>query len=481
MSLADASARGARSTFVGQMGKFALQVLSTLLLARLLNESDFGLYAMVIAVAGLAALLSDFGLSLAAVRAHDATPGQRSNMFWLNALLGLVAALAVFLLAGVIAAAYGDPAVAAIARAIAPLYFLQALLSQFYAESARQMKFGLLAASEVSAQAAGLIVAVTIAVLGGGHWALVAQTLVVASLNLLIIVPLAGWLPGRPRRGEPMRDLLTFAGNSAGVQILNYASSNVDTFVLGRTWGPAVTGVYSQAFQLFKVPLQQLAAPMTRVAVPVLAKVDSPQDFQRFVVRAQLALVYLLVGAFMAAGAVAEPLIALLLGPGWEAAPLLFTILTFGGIFQALGYVYYWVLLAKALTGIQLRVAIISRSLMILLIIFGVAWGATGVAIASSVGLAINWLLLTLIAVPRSGLRIRPLLLTGARPLIAYFAAFSITFTSERLIDGALPAVASLALLLIIFLASCSLFLLLPIYRTDVAELVDIIKRMGRK
>ncbi len=166
--------------------------------------------------------------------------------------------------------------------------------------------------------------------------------------------------------------------NNLGAQLVSYVSNNVDSVLIGRFWGVEQLGLYSRAYQLYRLPLQQLAAPMTRVAFPILSKIRDDETFQRYVRQAQLLQTYIIGGVFFAAIALSSALIEITLGSGWNQTKGLFAILAVGGIFQTLGYVYYWVFLAKALTGMQLRFALVSRGLMVVLMVIGVAWGRTG-------------------------------------------------------------------------------------------------------
>ncbi len=85
-------------TLIGQWIRFVIQTGSLIVLARLLSPRDYGLVAMVTAIVGIAQVLGDFGLSLAAVQARVLSRGQKSNLFWLNSLLGLTLTVIVFLL-----------------------------------------------------------------------------------------------------------------------------------------------------------------------------------------------------------------------------------------------------------------------------------------------------------------------------------------------------------------------------------------------
>ncbi|MBJ7453929.1 MAG: oligosaccharide flippase family protein, partial [Blastococcus sp.] len=65
-ALGGRAARGVLVALSGQGLRIAVQVLSVVLLSRLLGPSDYGLLAMVMAVIGVADVFRDLGLSTAA-------------------------------------------------------------------------------------------------------------------------------------------------------------------------------------------------------------------------------------------------------------------------------------------------------------------------------------------------------------------------------------------------------------------------------
>src|ERR1700750_2003460 len=129
-SLGDAAARGTGITLAVQAGRTILQFGSIVALARLLTPADFGLVAMVTAVIGVADLVRDFGLSLAAVQAPKLSHGERTNLFWANVGLGLACTLVAMAMTPFIVAGYHEPRLAPIVLALAPVFLLSGITTQ---------------------------------------------------------------------------------------------------------------------------------------------------------------------------------------------------------------------------------------------------------------------------------------------------------------------------------------------------------------
>ncbi len=248
-----------------------------------------------------------------------------------------------------------------------------------------RLRFVGLAIVDVASQAVGSQRQWSRRSLDGAHWALVMQQLSLAGSTLLLLVIVARWWPGLPSRVRRSA-LITFGANTVGVQLINYASANFDTVMLGRVWGASTLGFYDRAYQLFRIPLQQIAAPMTRVALPVLSRLVGTPKYLEFLFRAQLLVSYAFATVFGLAIAFAQPLITVLLGA--QSASHSSDVPDSGHrwILQALGYVYYWVFLSLARTGLQLKFAIFTRLLMLGLIALGQCGPESALPLASRRG-----------------------------------------------------------------------------------------------
>ena len=479
VSLSRSAARGAVTTLTGQALRVLVQLASVTVLARLLSPEDYGLFVMVLAVVSVASVLGDFGLSMVAIQNQQLTPGQRNNLFWSNTVLGFLLSVLVVAVAHPLAAFYGRDEVVGITCAIAPLFLINSITAQFRAETAARLRFRALAGADVLAQLAGFGVAAVLAVNGNGYWALVAQALTTAVVTLPVLVAAARWWPGLPRRGEGMASLYAFGANTLGVQLRVYVTSNVDNLLIGKVAGSATLGVYSRAYQLFRLPLQQVAAPLTRVAMPVLSRIhEDDARFTAYVLRAQLLLSYSFGGLFLVLAAVSDPLVDIVLGDQWGEAKPLFVILAVGGAFQAIGYVYSWVFLARAKTGLQLRVTVYGRALMVVAMVVGTEWGATGVAVAASFGQALVWAINTWVAMPRAGLDSRPLVRIAVRPLTIFGSMAAATLAVSSQLTDVNPWLHGFVLAAVMtgFLGATALFV--GSLRRDALTLLDTVKRV---
>jgi O-antigen/teichoic acid export membrane protein len=423
-------------TMAGQGIKILVQVLSVVLLSRILSPGDYGLIAMVTAIIGVADIFRDLGLSTAAVQARTLTDRQRANLFWINAALGLGLAVGACCLAPVLAALYGEPELVGITQVLAVTFLLNGLATQYRADLTRRLLFGRLAVADVAAAVSGLVLALVAALSGAGYWALVVQQLTQYGVMLALVVAGGRWRPGSPSRGADMGGLLRFGWHMVGTQLIGYVANNADSVIVGARFGAGPLGLYNRAFQLLMTPLTQVRAPITQVALPVLAAVqDEPRRLVRYVAQGQLALGYSLVAGLGVVAGTAPHLVSALLGDDWQDAAPLLAVLAVAGAVQTLGLANYWVYVSCGLSGALLRYSLIQAAVKIASVLIGSAWGVVGVAAGYALAPLLTWPLSFWWLSRSTSLPVRPMVTSAAR-VLGVFAAVAL---ASRLAGEALP------------------------------------------
>ncbi len=126
--MAGKTIRGGISTVGAQLAAFAINMIRTVVLARLLTPQDFGLIGMVTVIIGLAEMFKEAGLSAATVQRKEITKDQISSLFWINVGIALLLALFIVGSAPFIAAFYGHHELVAVTIALAVPFFIKGFI-----------------------------------------------------------------------------------------------------------------------------------------------------------------------------------------------------------------------------------------------------------------------------------------------------------------------------------------------------------------
>jgi PST family polysaccharide transporter len=463
------SVRGGVLSVTAQVSQVLLQSVSTIVLARLLTPTDFGLVAMVTAVTVIASGFADLGLTEATIQRKDITHRQVSTLFWINVGMGLFLTLLTAAMAPLLAKFYREPKLFGITLVASVSFLIGGLRGQHNALLKRQMRFKSVAIRDIISSLLGVIVAVAVALKGGGYWAILAMPLTVNFSQLVLSCLMVRWKPGLPHLDSPTRSILGFGGNVALSYVIFNWVRNADNILIGRYWGAGPLGLYSRAFNLLTLAISQITAPTCSVAIPTLSRIQSePELFARYYLKIMNLIAWIITSLFGFLFVAATPVIVLVLGPKWRDAAPVFQILSISAPGQMLLESTLWVLISKGESARLLKLMIILCPIMIGSFAIGLPFGIKGVALSLSIALlcTLPWLL-------RLAFRNTQLTLTRLSKALLPPMGLSLTgvLFSEIVIRLLNPQSVVLQLLVIAltFLVTYSASLLIPAMREEFA------------
>ena len=379
------SVRGGAVTVTTQALRFALRMGSTVVLARLLTPGDFGLVAMVTALTGFAMMFRDLGLSTATIQQEQVTHRQISNLFWINVAVSLLVAGILLAAAPAVAWFYADPRLTPIARALALAFVFGGLGVQHQALLRRQMRFAALGIVAITGMACGVAAAIAAAALGAGYWSLVIMAIVTEAATTLANLIACPWRPGLPSRRASTRPMLRFGSHITGFNVVNYFARNLDNILIGRFVGAAPLGLYAKAYGLMLLPIQQINAPLSAVAIPAMSRLNSSPDRYRQYYAKAVRLMACVIMPFSALVAVmSEGIILLVLGRQWAAAAPLLSVFALSMFIDPVANPVGWLLTSQGRTVEYFRLGLLGALLTAVSIDIGLNWGIIGVAAAYS-------------------------------------------------------------------------------------------------
>jgi PST family polysaccharide transporter len=380
------SVRGGLVTIGGQGVSIAIQLASTVILARLLSPQDYGIIAMVMAVTAFAGVFRDLGLSSAAIQKKDLTLDQQSNLFWLNVAMGALLTTLVSAASPLVAWFYGKPELLWVTVALSFSFLIGSFGSQHAALLVRNMQFGRNAIPVVAGGLASLAVSVALALQGWSYWSLVWGNLAGGVVTTGLLFLLSGFRPSTVKRGVGMREMIGFGANVTGFELVNYFHRNLDNVLIGKFWGAEALGLYSRAYQLLMFPITAIRGPINAVAFPAMSRLqDQPNAFRAYYRRVTqlLAFVSMPLTAFLFVAS--APIVEMLLGREWLGVSPLFSLLALTAFIQPVAGLRGMVLLSSGQSKRYMHWGILNAVCVSIGFVIGVKWGGAGVAVAYAI------------------------------------------------------------------------------------------------
>lgn len=390
--LKDKSVKGGISTTLGQLIVFIATTLSTVILARILLPSDFGLIAMVAAFAGFVSIFKDLGFSMAIIQKPKVTHDQVSILFWFNIVFCLFISLIFVASSPLIVSFYHEPKLFYIIIAYSISIFISSLSVQHNAILSRKMEFKKIAFANIYSSFLAVIVSIIMALLGFGYWSLVFLTLSQSLFSTILLWFYCRWKPKFIFWQQGITTFLHFGAGISGFNIINYFSRNMDNVIIGKFLGTTILGFYSKAYQLMMMPLTKLRDPLVTVGTPALSSLlNDPERYRRYYNRLIFIICFFSLPMTVFLGIFSRELILVVLGPQWIQSIVIFQLLSISALIQPITGTTGAIFISAGKSGAFFKMGLVSSTVVIASFIVGVHWGVYGVVIAYAIA---NYLLL---------------------------------------------------------------------------------------
>ncbi len=310
-------------------------LVSTVILARLLMPSDFGIVAMAMIVVNTLEIFNQTGQKLVLIRLENPTKDHFDTAWTISFLIGLVVAAAILAASPLATLYFHEPKVEPVMQCLALRAVLGGLENIGTINFRRDLKFGNFFAYNVYPKLISFAVTVTLAFLLRNYWALVAGILV-SQLSLIVLSYTMH--PHRSRfTFSKMGEIWSFSIWRFFSSIGAYCNSQVDQVVVGGFGGAAMMGRYAVATDVSQSPSREINDPIVAVLYPVMSRLQKDKPALREIYLKTLGWTAF-IGAATGVGValVAADMQHLVLGDKWNGIAPLMSWLAIGGAIAGL-------------------------------------------------------------------------------------------------------------------------------------------------
>ncbi|MBM3126039.1 MAG: MOP flippase family protein [Chloroflexi bacterium] len=374
---------GLKWNTLSQFGRQGVYLITTIILARLLEPADFGVVGMALVVSGFIGIFKDLGTSSAIIRRPTLSDVFLGTMYWVNFGFGVLATLVVILLAPFAGLYYNEPLVIPVLQILSFAFAISGLGSVHQAILERSLAFNSLATLEIASVVVGAVVGIGLAMAHAGVWSLVFQTMVTTFVSTLLLIVFSAWRPRLVFNWKEVIAVRQFSVNLVGFNIVNYFARNADYFLIGRFLGAESLGFYTLAYRILLYPLHSVSAVIGRVMYPVLSTVQNDLRKFRSVYLDMLGGIALVTFPLMTTFLVlSRPFVMTVFGEKWTPVIVLIEIFAPVGLIQSLGTTVGVIYQVTGKTDLMFRWGVASGIVVVTSFLIGLKWGIIGVASA---------------------------------------------------------------------------------------------------
>lgn len=395
MSLGQKTLSGFVWTFTSNIGTKFSTLIVGIILARLLSPEVFGLVAMLYIFFEVSQSFVDSGFSQALIRENKLTEEDKSTTFSVNVIVSVLFFGMLWFSAPYIASFYEEPILVDLTRFMGLNILIQAVTFVQRATFTQELRFKELSIISVVSSSGAGIVAIVLAYLDYGVWALAIKYVLSTIITTGILWSINPWFPKYFIVSESFKRLFGFGSKLFISGLINTIYSNIYKVIIGKVFSAAMLGFYTQAQLYVNQVTQGAVSTLQMVTYPILSKTrDDEERLKQAYRKIILASSFVIFPATIGLALVAEPMILTLVGEQWLPAASFLQLLCVSGALYHLHSINLNVLKVMGRSDLFLKLEVIKKINITIAIIVGIQFGIWGLLIAkiisSYVALYIN-------------------------------------------------------------------------------------------
>nr|MBP3598134.1 lipopolysaccharide biosynthesis protein [Eubacterium sp.] len=281
-----------RKVFSGLIWKFgerigaqAVSFIVSMILARLLLPSDYGVIALITIFIDIANVFVSSGFGSALVQKKDADEVDFSSVFYFSILMSWVLYGIVFLGAPLVANFYEKPILTPILRVMALKLPLAGVNSVQHAYVQKKMLFKRFFFSTLIGTVGSAVVGIAMAYAGFGAWALVAQYLFNSTMDTLVLWFTVKWRPRFVFSLARMKTLFSFGWKMLVSELIHTSYKQIRSLIIGKVYTEKDLAFYNQGGKLPSLLVTNINSSITSVLFPAMTLKQDDKKKMKEVVR----------------------------------------------------------------------------------------------------------------------------------------------------------------------------------------------------
>lgn len=395
MSLTEKAKIGFVWTFAQQFGNQFIGFFVSLVLARLLLPSEFGLIGMIGVFIAIGNTIMNTGLTQSLIRSKNLNNEDYSTVFYFNIVISIVLYILIFFLAPIISNFYSQPILTSLIRVYCISFIITSFSAVQLAYLTKKLNFKTQTVVALPASIIGAIVGIVLAYSGYGVWSLVWSSLSTSLIGTILIWNFAKWKPDLYFSKSKFYLHFNFSYKLTVSALLNRIFDNIYIIVIGKYFSPMQVGYYTRAESTKQLPLNNIFNSLDQITFPMFSDIQDDNIRLKKVYKQLLVMVVFLVAPlFLFLSVMAEPIFRFLFTEKWVPAVPFFQILSLTGILYPFHAYNLNIIKVKGRSDLFLKLEIFKKVIIVIIVIatlpFGIMTMIYGQLLFSIIALFLN-------------------------------------------------------------------------------------------
>lgn len=358
-----------------------IQFVITIILARLLMPSEYGIIALIMVFVSICSVIVDGGFNTALIQKKNADNIDFSTIFFWGLLMSFVMYGVMFIASPVIADFYDQPELIPVIRVLSLILILYSINAVQNAYVSRNLLFRKMFICSLGSVVTSGVVGIVMAYQGYGVWALVAQQLIGQLMSTIFLWIVLGWHPQMVFAINRLKPLLDFGWKIFASSIIISVFVNIRKLIIGKFYTPASLAYFERGDSFPSIIMTNIQSSVQAVLFPVFAKEQDDKVRVKQILRRSTKMnCFIIYPLMMLLIVSAKPLILFVLTEKWLPAVEFMQIFCIANFFRPITIPNYDAIMALGYSGITMKLEIIKKIVDVSFLVVAVFFGVYAIA-----------------------------------------------------------------------------------------------------
>ena len=363
--------------------KITAQLVSfvvSIVLARLLMPEDYGVVAIVNVFIAIAEIFVTSGLGTSLIQKKDADEIDFSTVFWCNVILSVLLYAVVFAISPIVANFYNMPLLTPVLRVFGLRLPVSAINSIQNAFVSRNMDFKKFFFATLIGTVISAVVGIAMAYMGFGVWALIAQYLINAAIDTIVLFMTIQWCPRFRFSILRAKPLVSYGWKILATDLIGVVFNQLNSFIIGKKYSSSDLAYYTQGKKIPDLLNNNIGSTLCSVLFPAMSLSVDKEEIKQIRRKSLKMLEYVLFPLMFGMIAIADRMIIVIMTEKWEFSVPYIRITCLSTIIGILGTTLIQEIKAIGKSDVTLKMEFIKKPIFLIIAIVAMQMGVKAIA-----------------------------------------------------------------------------------------------------